>query len=217
MTTAIAEQAIARAKYQSAHGPQFGVGECMERVHDLYDAPAIGDYDRNGRASALDGWEYSKHRHPFDGNYNAVPRGVPFWWSGGSHGDGHVAPTEGGGLCMSTDILRDGYFDEVPLARIAQQWELHPLGWTEDINGVRVYDQEEDMTPDDLLNAEITGADRRTFKNTLAVIYNRNARIEAALSALAEGLAPDVRAAVKAALADGVVDVNVTVHDKTGA
>jgi hypothetical protein len=41
--------------------------------------------------------------------------------------------------------------------------------------------------------------------------------IISALDALAGSLDPTVQAAVKKALADGLVDVEVTVHDKTGA
>lgn len=135
----IAEQAITRARYQSAHGPAYGIGQCMWRTRELYDAPAVGDFDHDGSADAEDGWKAARFKHPFDGDYNAVPRGVPFWWSGGSHDNGHVAPSTGAGRCMSTDILRPGFYDDVPLALIAQKWGLHPLGWTEDIGGVRVW------------------------------------------------------------------------------
>lgn len=137
--TTIGEQAIARAKYQSAHGPRYGVNQCMMRTRMLFDAPAIGDYDGDGSPDAEDGWKFAKFKHPFNGDYAAVPRGVPFWWSGGSNDNGHVAPTEGASYCMSTDILRGGYYDHVPLSLIAKKWGLTPLGWTEDIDGVRVW------------------------------------------------------------------------------
>lgn len=135
----LGEQAIARARHQSAHGPQYGKGQCMMRTRQLYDAPAIGDYDGDGSPDAEDGWKFAKFKHPFNGDYSSVPRGVPFWWSGGSNDNGHVAPTEGGSRCMSTDIIRTGYYDDVPLALIAQKWGLKPLGWTEDIDDIRVW------------------------------------------------------------------------------
>lgn len=135
----IGELAISRATYQSAHGPRYGTGQCMMRTRALFGAPAIGDYDGDGSADAEDGWKFAKFKHPFDGDYNAVPRGVPFWWGGGSHDNGHVVVTLGSGRCMSTDIERDGYYDNVPLALIAQRWGLRPLGWTEDIDGVRAW------------------------------------------------------------------------------
>lgn len=137
--TAIGEQAIARAQFQSAHGPPFGAGQCMMRTRMLYDAPAIGDFDGDGSPDAEDGWKFAKLKHPFHGDYSAVPRGVPFWWSGGSHDNGHVVVTLGGGLCESTDIKRTGFYDQVSLSRIHEQWGLTPLGWTEDIDGVRVW------------------------------------------------------------------------------
>lgn len=137
--TNAARGALRKAAEQSQHGPRYGEGECMMRTHDLYGAPAIGDFDGNGRASAVDGWKYAKHKHPFDGDYAKVPRGVPFWWSGGSEGDGHVVACLGGGECWSTDIKRTGFYDRVPLALIHEQWGLTPLGWTEDIDGVTAW------------------------------------------------------------------------------
>lgn len=166
MTTTLGEQAIARAQYQSAHGPAYGKGQCMMRTRELYDAPAIGDYDEDGSADAEDGWKAAKLKHPFNGDYNSVPRGVPFWWSGGSNDNGHVAPTEGAGRCMSTDILRTGYYDDVPLALIAQKWGLTPLGWTEDIDGVIAWTPPtlppaSKETPDMALLADLTAVARK--------------------------------------------------------
>ena len=214
----LGEQAIARAAFQSANGPPFGLGECLLRTRLLFDAPSIGDFDGDGSADAEDGWKAAEFKHPFDGDYNGVPRGVPFWWSGGSDDNGHVAPTIGSAACWSTDIKRIGFYDLVPLARIHDQWGLTPLGWTEDINGVRVFDnQEDDMIPEDLLNFKIPAAGNQSVRSLLVTEFNRGARIEAALTALAAGLSPAVEAAVRDALAEGVVDVSVSVHDKTGA
>jgi len=135
----LGDQAIARAQFQSVHGPQFGKGECMMRTRMLYDAPAVGDFDGDGSPDAEDGWKFAQFKHPFDGHYDAVPRGVPFWWSGGSNDNGHVAPTAGSGTCWSTDIKRTGFYDFVTLATIHEKWGLIPLGWSEDIAGVRVW------------------------------------------------------------------------------
>lgn len=73
-----------------------------------------------------------------------------------------------------------------------------------------------DMTPEEMLHAKINGAGDRYLSNVLAQTFNRTARIESALTALAAALGPKVEQAVKAALADAVVDVNVNVHDQTG-
>jgi hypothetical protein len=224
--TDLALRAAARAAYQSAHGPRFpgpngGAGQCMMRCRLLVDAPAIGDYDGDGMADAEDGWKFAKHRHPTS-NPAEIPGGCYAWWGAGSHDNGHVAFTDPttAGYCWSTDIDRIGYFDRVPISLINRRWGLPLLGWSEDIDGVRVYDptnQEDDMTPDDILKAKLAGAGDRYVSTVLAATYNRTARIEDALRALAAGISPTVEAAVKEALADAVVDVDVNVHDKTGA
>ena len=213
----LGEQAIARASFQSANGPQFGEGECMLRTRILFDAPAIGDFDADGSADAEDGWKFATFKHP-TADPVTIPRGVPVWWGGGSHDNGHVAISVGGGACWSTDIKRTGFYDLVMITRIGEQWGLPLLGWTEDIDGVRVFDnQEDDMIPEDLLNFKIPAAGNQSVRSLLVTEFNRGARIEAALTALAAGLSPAVEAAVKDALAEGVVDVSVSVHDQTGA
>jgi hypothetical protein len=139
--TTLAQQAAARAAYQSAHGPQFGTGQCMMRNRLLVDAPAIGDYDKDGSADAEDGWKFAKRKHPTT-RVNDIPGGCFVWWGGGSRDNGHVAfaPVERPGYCWSTDIERAGYFDLVPIGLIAAKWGLSLLGWSEDIDGVPVYD-----------------------------------------------------------------------------
>lgn len=66
------------------------------------------------------------------------PANVPVFWSGGPHGYGHVAIADGQGRVWSTDILRKGKVDLVPLATIHAKWGLKYLGWTETLNGIRV-------------------------------------------------------------------------------
>lgn len=143
MTMPVAERALERAAYQSAHGPRFpgendGAGQCLVRTRLLYDAPSVGDVDHSGRASAYDGWLASAGKHHTQDS-KSFPKGSVAWWSGGSHGDGHVAPVIGGGECWSTDIRRSGYYDRVPIDLIHQKWGLTLLGWTENINGVQVW------------------------------------------------------------------------------
>jgi hypothetical protein len=88
--------------------------------------------------SAVSAWQHARYRHPLsDGNH--VPRGVPFFWSGGSRGYGHVVLSVGSGLCWSTDVARTGYVDLVRINDVTRRWGEHPLGWTEDINAVHVW------------------------------------------------------------------------------
>lgn len=62
------------------------------------------------------------------------PPGVPVFWS-----PNHVALSVGGGYVESTDILREGLIDRVSIDYITRHWGLRYLGWTETLNGKRVY------------------------------------------------------------------------------
>lgn len=83
--------------------------------------------------SAIAAWNGAQFKH----TTGTPPKGVPVFWNIGQHG--HVALSDGGGYCYSTDILRRGKVDRVPIAKIASRWGARYLGWTEDLNGVRVY------------------------------------------------------------------------------
>lgn len=226
MSNDLAHQAQSRARYQSANGPAFGKGQCMLRCRELVDAPAIGDYDGDGSADAEDGWKFAKHKHPTT-LVNDIPGGCFIWWGGGSHDNGHVAYADPDqrGMCWSTDIERTGYFDLVPIGLIHTRWGLPLLGWSEDIDGVTVYDatnrtgnQEDDMaTPDEIWAEPLKSAGGRHAGVVLGQVWSMLAAQAKAIEALGKALGPTVEAAVKEALAGGVVDVDVTVHDKTGA
>lgn len=84
--------------------------------------------------SAEIGWGKTQFRH---GIASTPPLGVPVWWTNG--GDGHVAISAGDGTCYSTDIKRRGQVDVVAIAYITRHWGQTYRGWTEDVNGVRVY------------------------------------------------------------------------------
>jgi cell wall-associated NlpC family hydrolase len=122
--------AIIAARTQSQHGPAFGVGECLMRVHDCYGIGALFP-------DAAAAWAGAKVKH-HTSDPTAIPRGYPVWWTGGSKGFGHVAISAGNGMCWSTDILRPGFFDLVAIDRIRTQWGLALVGWSEDVNGVKV-------------------------------------------------------------------------------
>lgn len=128
----VSERAIAAAAYQSKNGPRFGYGLCLQRCRMCYDVDAL-------EPDAASAWAHAKFRHT-QTNPVKIPRGVPVFWTGGSSGHGHIAISTGDGWCWSTDIKRTGYFDKVPIADIHSQWGLTLVGWTEDINGVRVWD-----------------------------------------------------------------------------
>lgn len=125
-----AKDALAAAANESKHGGPVWKGLCLRFVRTMYAVPSK-------YPTAISAWNGvpSKQRH---GWYNA-PAGVPVFWSGGSSGAGHVAIADGTGKCWSSDILREGHVDLVPITLIASKWGLHFEGWTEQINGVTVY------------------------------------------------------------------------------
>lgn len=83
-------------------------------------------------SSAERGFYGTRYRHT-----TTPPAGVPVWWTNGAYG--HVAMSAGGGYVWSNDILRDGKIDKVKISYITARWGQHYRGWSEDINGVRVY------------------------------------------------------------------------------
>lgn len=125
------EQAIQRARFLSrVFTPPYPLGMCKKFVRETYDVASDGTPD------AIGAWNRAKHRHA-QTDPMRIPRGVPVFWRGGRHG--HVALSAGDGFCWSTDIERRGYPDRVDIRLIAQQWGMELLGWTEDIDGVRVF------------------------------------------------------------------------------
>lgn len=65
------------------------------------------------------------------------PAGVPVWWTNGRYG--HVAVSAGGGYCYSTDFIITGRVRRTRITSITNGWGQRYRGWTEDVNGVRVY------------------------------------------------------------------------------
>lgn len=114
----------------------------------------------------------------------------------------------------------------VPVVRVLGHKEVcSPVGRKIDPNfdmaafRRQITDQEDDMTPDDLFKAEVPIADGLTLQKLLWRTLKKVERIEAdanvtraGLTALAAGISPTVEAAVKEALADAVVSVDVNVN-----
>ena len=123
-------QALARALARV--GTACVPGSCWATTRSWYAAPAIGDYDGDGRADAEDAWKAAKKRHPGDRN---PPPGVPVFWSGGRRDDGHAAIAAPDGQIVSTDAPETGVIGLVDLTYPERAWGLTYLGWTEDIYG----------------------------------------------------------------------------------
>ena len=84
--------------------------------------------------SAEKAYKRTEFKH---GTGGTPPLGVPVWWTNG--GDGHVAISTGDGSCFSTDIKRHGQIDKVAISFITRKWGATYRGWSEDVNGVRIY------------------------------------------------------------------------------
>jgi hypothetical protein len=118
--------AIARAVRIGAAGGWAHL--CLAFVRTMFGLPVR-------EPTAVAAWNSAQYRHPADVD---PPAGVPVFWSGGVTGAGHVAVSLGGGWIISTDLPAAGYVSEVPLSWVQAQWGLTYLGWTEDLEGVRV-------------------------------------------------------------------------------
>lgn len=110
-----------RAEIGSANAPWYGL--CLVFVRTALGIPAL-------YPSAIAAWNGATKRHTGNGT---PPAGAPVFWS--SRTFGHIALSVGGGRILSSDILRRGHVDEVPIGTIAARWGLTYLGWTEDLNG----------------------------------------------------------------------------------
>jgi hypothetical protein len=104
---------------------------CKMFVRLCFAVPSDGTPDA-GRA-----WDQADFRHR-EGNPMAIPAWVPVFWEQPTVAD-HVALSIGGGLCLSNDFLRGGRVDVCKIDDITRGWGGTLLGWTEDIDGVRVW------------------------------------------------------------------------------
>jgi TP901 family phage tail tape measure protein len=89
-----------------------------------------------GFPSAIAAWKGAKFKHGI-ANPTAVPAGVPVYWGGGQYG--HVALSTGAGRIISTDYPKSGRIGTGTISSLTSAWHKPLLGWTEDINGKRIY------------------------------------------------------------------------------
>lgn len=123
--TARGSKALNWIESQSDNPSKSWFQRCLEMVRTSLGVPG-------GVRTAALSYAATKKRH--DGT---PPPGVPVWWSGGQYG--HVALSAGGGMAWSNDILRKGKIDKHPIDLIARKWGFTYKGWSEDVNGVDVY------------------------------------------------------------------------------
>lgn len=174
--TRTGDAALRWAKSQHDDGGREWHNICLIFVHDCFD---VGAY----YPSASRAWYGAAHKHPTtDGN--KVPRGVPYFWTGGSQGYGHIVISAGGGLCWSTDINVRGGVSLVRINDITRRWGQTPRGWTEDLNRVRVWKPAPMPVVDlsDLAKAHKVDPDAKTGHHTTGAVADVT-RLERALAA----------------------------------
>lgn len=113
--------------------PTSAAGFCKREVRECFRVPV------SRSADATQAWQLARHKHHED-DPARIPRGVPVFWLGGSEGHGHVSISTGAGGHWTTDLIRAGWFDRTGIARVSRTWtSLRLAGWTEDLDGVRLW------------------------------------------------------------------------------
>lgn len=84
--------------------------------------------------SAKSAWNNAQYRHVGDRN---PPRGVPVFFSGIPFG--HVAVSLGWGVIRTTAWPSGNFIGNTTIDALCKKWGRTYLGWTEDLNGVRIY------------------------------------------------------------------------------
>lgn len=118
-------------------GDRWG-SECLAFVRSLYGVAAK-------YADAITAWRNAEHRH----TSSTIPLGAPIWWGPTAKTSryGHVAVYAGDGRCYSTDYGGKGHINLVTVDSITTKRGGGFLGWSEDINGVRVLPKAPKPTP----------------------------------------------------------------------
>lgn len=106
-----------------------GVGYCLRTIRSLYGVPAR-DPD------ATTAWEQCTQKH-HETDPMKIPWGVPVWWVNAAFG--HVAFSIGRGWCLTTDYVKTGHLGLARIADLAAWCDGTLVGWSEDINGVDVW------------------------------------------------------------------------------
>lgn len=125
--------AIAAAK--AWVGKAFRPGMCQYFVVvNVFGTGGVGDFDGDRAADAEDGWKAAVARGlvvPAKDilDYDDIPAGVPLYWLGGSHDNGHAATSAGGGDCYSTDLPYYGRVGRVPITEVHRRWGLTFAGY----------------------------------------------------------------------------------------
>ncbi|MDH2414889.1 hypothetical protein [Nocardioides sp. CER19] len=124
MARSNAAQIVAKAMHSVSNVP----GMCL--VWSRHQAGIPSKY-----SDAATAWRHATGRRPRDPN---PPRGAAVYWTGGSHGFGHIAISVGHGKVRSSDAGGQGDVATVPIHHLSREWDLHYAGWANSINGYRI-------------------------------------------------------------------------------
>lgn len=109
--------------------PRRGYGGlCLKHAREAYGVAARYAYARQA-------WQATKHRHP-QTTLAGVPVGALLWMDSSWSKYGHVAIYTGNGKMATTDSAKATTQHVTVQSWLNAGWRL--LGWSEDINGVRV-------------------------------------------------------------------------------
>jgi hypothetical protein len=143
----------------------YETGMCLQWVR----GPCWGIGSLYG--SAIEAWNGAKFKHPGDRH---PPKGAPMFYKGGQYG--HIVISRGDGeLMRSTDCTSTGRVSNEDLDWIVTHWGRDYLGWTEDLNGVRLpltTDTDDDEKEDDVpkYNHGIMNADTKIKANQWVLV-----------------------------------------------
>jgi hypothetical protein len=166
MANRSAQSALGWAKAQRS----FHTGMCLKFVRTCYNV-------QPKYATAAIAWRKTRYRHR-----STPPKGVPVWWTGGSRGFGHIAISDGGGYVISTDTGGKGRVGRTSIKHITRAWGQTYRGWTEDINGVRVYLPSTSKPSAPILDAsEVATMFRRGTRSNAVLIIQRALATEVGL------------------------------------
>jgi hypothetical protein len=95
--------------------------------------------------TAIAAWHGAQFKHPWTGDTEDIPYGAPVFFMNPRDSDsaGHVVITAGHDRkgrrnFKSNDIIASGHIDTVHIDAFTERWGLEVLGWTEDLNGVKL-------------------------------------------------------------------------------
>lgn len=137
--------ACQNAAHQADSGKPYPPRMCLKATREAFGVPSHDFTPDNGRDPlAREAWQFAKHKHRVGTSAvdrAAIPANVPVFFSKPGDPDGawHVMVGCGGNKGRSTDIKRIGRLDLTTIETIEREWGMVLLGYTEDLNTVRVY------------------------------------------------------------------------------